>query len=207
MNASPREVAAVAESLVVLTHDEILLDTLRAVATEHEISSVGAEADLAAHLLDDHAGVALLDTAAVTSPIARLTERLKAQFPELVLVVAGGIEDQGALAAQITNGTVYRFLHKPVSEQRVKLFVDAAWRRHGVEHATGVAEQLPPSQRRPSPRTPSGGRPINPGMWIGIGAAVVAVAGIAWFAMQASGPADSGSLSPAGSVQSAASGG
>lgn len=200
MNASPREVTATSESLVVLTHDEILLDTLRAVATEHEISSVGAEADLAAHLLDDHAGVALLDTAAVTSPIARLTERLKAQFPELVLVVAGGVEDQGALAAQITNGTVYRFLHKPVSEQRVKLFVDAAWRRHGVEHA-GVTEQIT-APRRPTPR-PARNLPPRAGMWVGIGAAVVAVAGIAWFISQSSGSSDS--LTPAGSIQPAAS--
>ncbi len=198
MNASPREVAAVAESLVVLTHDEILLDTLRAVATEHEISSVGAEADLAAHLLDDHAGVALLDTAAVTSPIARLTERLKAQFPELVLVVAGGIEDQGALAAQITNGTVYRFLHKPVSEQRVKLFVDAAWRRHGVEHA-GIAAQ-PPPLRRPSQRPASAGPPPKWGMWAGIGAAVVAVAAIGWYALQ-SGTEEGATYTPAGSAQ------
>jgi TonB family protein len=198
VNASPREVTATSESLVVLTHDEILLDTLRAVATEHEISSVGAEADLAAHLLDDHAGVALLDTAAVTSPIARLTERLKAQFPELVLVVAGGVEDQGALAAQITNGTVYRFLHKPVSEQRVKLFVDAAWRRHGVEHA-GVTEQIT-APRRPGPR-PASGAPPRPGLWIGIGAAVLAVAGIAWFVSQSSGPSGSTGLTPAGSVQ------
>jgi TonB family protein len=197
VNASPREVTATSESLVVLTHDEILLDTLRAVATEHEISSVGAEADLAAHLLDDHAGVALLDTAAVTSPIARLTERLKAQFPELVLVVAGGVEDQGALAAQITNGTVYRFLHKPVSEQRVKLFVDAAWRRHGVEHA-GVTESIQ-APRRPGPR-PSGGAPPRTGLWVGIGAAIVAVAGIAWFASQ-SGTSGSDSLTPAGTVQ------
>jgi TonB family protein len=197
VNASPREVTATSESLVVLTHDDILLDTLRAVATEHEISSVGAEADLAAHLLDDHAGVALLDTAAVTSPIARLTERLKAQFPELVLVVAGGIEDQGALAAQITNGTVYRFLHKPVSEQRVKLFVDAAWRRHGVEHA-GVTEQIM-APRRPGPRAASN-TPPRTGLWVGIGAALLAVAGIGWFASQSSSPSGA-ALTPAGTVQ------
>ena len=125
MSASTHDVVTDApESLVVLTHDEELLQTLRAVATDHDISTVGAEADLAAHLLDDHAGVAVLDTAAVTSPIAQLCDRLKAQFPDLVLVVAGRVEDQALLAAQITRGTVYRFLHKPVSEQRVRLFVD-----------------------------------------------------------------------------------
>ena len=138
VSAAPREVASVRESLVVLTHDEDLLQTLRAVATEHDISTIGAETDLAAHLLDDHAGVAILDTAAITSPIAQLTARLKAQFPELVLVVAGGGADQGAVAGQVTNGTVYRFFHKPLSEQRVRLFVNAAWRRHGEEHA-GIA--------------------------------------------------------------------
>src|SRR5690606_32161819 len=139
VNASAKAAIAAAESLVVLTHDDVLLGTLQSVVTGHEIATVGAEADLAAHLIEDRVGVAVIDTAAVTSPIARFTERLKAQFPDLVLVVAGTVEDQSALGAQITNGTVYRFLHKPVSEQRVKLFVEAAWRRHNVEHA-GIVE-------------------------------------------------------------------
>ncbi|HEX3850562.1 MAG TPA: TonB family protein, partial [Polyangiaceae bacterium] len=59
-------------------------------------------------------------------------------------------DDQSALATQITNGTVYRFLHKPVSEQRVKLFVDAAWRRHDEEHAgadSSAAGATPPRER------------------------------------------------------------
>jgi TonB family protein len=52
---------------------------------------------------------------------------------------------------------VYRFLHKPVSEQRVKLFVDAAWRRHG-EELSGVADPMGttrvlPDERAPLPRT------------------------------------------------------
>src|SRR6185437_2052802 len=82
--------------------------------------------------------------------IERITERLRAQFPELVLIVAGSIDDQSALATQITNGTVYRFLHKPVSEQRVRLFVEAAWRRHAEEHSgvpSTVAAALPAARR------------------------------------------------------------
>jgi protein TonB len=55
---------------------------------------------------------------------------MHAQFPELVLIVAGGADHQALLATQITDGSVHRFLHRPVSEQRVRLFVDAAWRRH-----------------------------------------------------------------------------
>ncbi|MEP7242142.1 MAG: TonB family protein [Gammaproteobacteria bacterium] len=179
MSAAPRAVVEVPESLVVLTHDTELLQTLRDVAHEHQISTVGAESDLAAHLLDDHAGVAVLDTAAVTSPIAQLTERLKSQFPDLVLVVAGNLSDQSVLAAQITRGTVYRFLHKPVSEQRVRLFVNAAWRRHGVEHAE-IIEATASNLRRPVWVPP---QPSRKNMqWGGIAAASLLAVGIAtWF--------------------------
>ncbi len=180
MSASPREVVDVPESLVVLTHDVELLQTLRIVATEHEISSVGAEADLAAHLLEDHAGVAVLDTAAVTSPIAQLAERLKSQFPDLVLVVAGNLSDQAVLTAQITRGTVYRFLHKPVSEQRVRLFVNAAWRRHGVEHAE-IIEATASNLKKPTWVRPKAPTKSNLA-WAGsAGGIVLVLAIIFWF--------------------------
>lgn len=181
MNDSTHDVITdVRESLVVLTHDGELLHTLRAVATDHDISTVGAEADLAANLVNDHAGVAVLDTDSVTTPINQLCDRLKSQFPDLVLVVAGRQEDQGLLTAQITRGTVYRFLHKPVSEQRVRLFVTAAWRRHGVEHAE-VLEATATNLRKPV-WTPPKPAPKNL-MWIGGGAAalVLVVAAILIF--------------------------
>jgi TonB family protein len=173
------------ESLVVLTHDTELLQTLRAVATEHEISTVGAEADLAAHLLDDHAGVAVLDTAAITSPVGQLADRLKSQFPDLVLVVAGNANDQSVLTTQITRGTVYRFLHKPVSEQRVRLFVNAAWRRHGVEHAE-IIEATASNLRKPAWVTP---KPKKNVLYIGgaIAAAVVLI--LATYFVTRQGPA------------------
>ena len=179
MNASTHDVVTdVPESLVVLTHDAELLQTLRSVAADHDISSVGAEADLAAHLLSGHAGVAVLDTASITTPIHQLCDRLKSQFPDLVLVVAGRHEDQGLLTAQITRGTVYRFLHKPVSEQRVRLFVNAAWRRHGVEHAE-VLEATATNLRKPVWATP---KPAQKNLlWIGGAAALVLVLGAIWF--------------------------
>ena len=178
MNAAPQPQSAVRESLVVLTHDQELLQTLQAVATEHDISVVSAEADLASHLLRDHAGVAILDTAAVVTPIARLTESLKAQFPDLVLVVAGYAEDQAAVAAQVTHGTVYRFLHKPVSEQRVRLFVNAAWRRHGEEQISIAESQTVPVLQLQEQRSRTG--------WIigGAAAGVVLLATIGWFAFR-----------------------
>lgn len=97
----------------------------------------------------------ILDAGTVPTPIDRLAERLGAQFPDLVLIVAGGVDDQSALASQITNGTVYRFLHKPASEQRVRLFVDAAWRRHTGEQpgSPSVTLTAAPAEKRPRAET------------------------------------------------------
>lgn len=170
------------QTLLVLTRDTDLLATLRNVPSGHDVIPVGSEADLAGQLLRSQGGVALIDAAAATTPITSLTERLKAQFPDLVLVVAGGTDDQGALTPQITRGTVYRFLHKPLSEQRVKLFVAAAWRRHGEEHSgifaparTQTTKTLPVASRR---------KP-----WGSIIAVVIAIAAVAlWFLTQTPAP-------------------
>src|SRR5215213_5960184 len=117
-----------AESLIVLTRDGVLLETLQAVASAHRIRAVSSEEELVIQLVNDHGGVAVIDTDALATPANQLTEQLKTQFPDLVLVVAGNSQDQMAFAAQIATGAVYRFLHKPLSEQRVRLLVDAAWR-------------------------------------------------------------------------------
>jgi TonB family protein len=150
LNAVPRQSAPASVGLLVLSRDEALVRTLRAIGSEYDVFAVSAESDFASHLLSESTGVAILDASAVASPIERLAERLRAQFPDLVLIVAGSVDDQSALATQITNGTVYRFLHKPVSEQRVRLFVDAAWRRRSEEQAssdTATAGTMPSRER------------------------------------------------------------
>jgi TonB family protein len=180
VNAFPRPEAATRESLIVLSTDSALVETLQVLGHDHDIFTVGAESDLAAQLIAEHAGVAILDAASVSSPIEKLTDRLKTQFPDLVLIVAGGVDDQSALAAQITNGTVYRFLHKPVSEQRVRLFVEAAWRRHGQEHA-GVADVMATTMILPPRRSST----LPPALLVGGGAAIGALALLAvWFALR-----------------------
>ena len=170
-SAAPRDITTAGVGLVVLTRDEALVHTLQAVSTEYQVFPVGAESDLAAHLVASTTGVAILDVSAVASPMDRLSERLKTQFPDLVLIVAGRVDDQSALATQITKGTVYRFLHKPVSEQRVKLFVDAAWRRHSEEQA-GVAPGS--NSGMPSGERPGTGRNL---LVLGAGIAAAAVLG------------------------------
>jgi TonB family protein len=139
--------------LLALTQDAKFLAMLKRVsAAGHPVRAVGSEIDFAAAQLTQQAAVAVLDSAAIATSIEQLTARLHAQFPDLVLIVAGSAEEQGLLAAQITDGSVHRFLHKPLSEQRVRLFVEAAWRRHqeGMQGAATPAA-APPRRMRWAP--------------------------------------------------------
>jgi len=143
--APPPRLTLIGKQLLALTQDRKLIQTLRQVADPaHEVYAAGSEIDLAGALMAHHTGVVVLDVAALASPAGQLAVRLHAQFPDIVLIVAGGSEDQTAVAAQITEGSVYRFLHKPVSEQRVRLFVEAAWRRYaeGPRDPTGISKVL-----------------------------------------------------------------
>src|ERR1700743_3056521 len=81
-----RDSAPPGEGVVVLTRDEALVHTLRALGPEYRTATVSSESELASHLLAQHTGVAILDTGAVASPVDRMSERLRAQFPELVLI-------------------------------------------------------------------------------------------------------------------------
>jgi TonB family protein len=161
--------------LLVLTQDAELLEVLRKVSDPaNELCSADSEIDFSAQLLKHHAGIAVLDCAAIASPVEQLTQRLVAQFPDLVLIVSGGIEEQTVLSAQIADGSVHRFLHKPVSEQRVRLFVEAARRRHAEVHA------LPGPLRRSSP-TPASRR--GSPWWGALLAFSVLAVPLAWIAL------------------------
>src|SRR4029077_1251096 len=92
--------------LLVLTHDRRLLETLRQVADPaHEVYAAGSEVDLAAALMARHAGVVVLDIAALATPAGQLAGRLHAQFPDVVLIVAGGARGHGGVAGRGTRGS------------------------------------------------------------------------------------------------------
>jgi TonB family protein len=132
--------------LLALTQDRRLLETLRAVSDPaHEVCATGSEIDLATALVGHHPGVVVLDTAALATPAPQLAARLHNQFPDVVLIVAGGATEQTGLTAQITDGSVHRFLHKPVSEQRVRLFVESAWRRHAETETVNLQKAAAPA--------------------------------------------------------------
>jgi protein TonB len=164
------------QPLIALTRDAHLVVTLKKVTgPAHPVLPVGSEVDLSSALLTHRGGVAVIDCAAVAVAVNKLIDRLHAQFPELVLIVAGRADQQGMLASHITDGSVHRFLHRPLSEQRVRLFVESAWRRHaqgGV--VTGAA---------PAPRPPRRGRAAL--VLLGLAALLGIAAPLAWRALRA----------------------
>jgi protein TonB len=166
--------------LLALTQDPRFLVTLKKVsAPAHPVRVAASEIDFSAQLLAHNAGVAVIDSAAVVSGVGKLTAKLHAQFPEVVLIVAGTSEEQGKLAAQIADGSVHRFLAKPVSEQRVRLFVEAAWRRQQETKDSDASSRAPAGRRLP--------------LWA-LAAVFVALAALGgWFLWQRSLPAPAAS--------------
>src|ERR1700694_6209814 len=97
--------------LLALTHDRKLLETLMQVADPaHEVYAAGSEVGIAAAIMAQHPGGVVLDIAALATPAGQLSGRLHAQFPDVVLIVAGGADDQGGLAGPINGGSGSRFL-------------------------------------------------------------------------------------------------
>ena len=181
--------ARMAEDLLLLTHDDSLIEALTGVVAQGCLTVVPDEAALGGALMSGRAGVVFIDAgegAAQAAMAAPLTQRLHSEWPDVVLVVAGDGAAQSELAPLVTDGTIYRFVHKPVSAQRVKLFVDAAWRkRDGTSSgASGLYPTLSMSQTM---EIMPMARPVP---WLGItaAAAVVGVA-LAWYALNSTRPA------------------
>ena len=145
-------------AIAALTQDRALIGLLRSVVDPAtDVILVTSEAELTPHLNSRRVSVALLDSMLIEGDLARLAERLRDTWNDLVLVVVGTAEEQSKVASQITSGVVYRFLHRPVSAPRVRLFVEAALRRHEVENVERTLEQQVPDFSRmeaPKAETP-----------------------------------------------------
>jgi hypothetical protein len=81
-------------------------------------------------LLLGRCGVLIVDMASVPTHSAPLIEGIHAQFPDVVLVVAGSRDDEGALAGLVSDGLIYRYMHKPLSAKRAGMFLNAAMQQY-----------------------------------------------------------------------------
>jgi TonB family protein len=139
--------------ILVLTDDPLFLQTLReAVGAARRVWHVPS-ADKASDLLvAGQVGILVLDVLTLKAEAARFVGQIKQQFPDLVLVAAGSREDETALASLISAGIVYRFIHKPMSPGRARLFTDAAVKKFEDQRRRIATPALPLRAGLPNPR-------------------------------------------------------
>ncbi len=114
-------------AIVALSQDPLLLEALTLAAVDLAAVVTSPSADrFADQLVANAAAVALIDAAVAPAPLDAFIASVHRQFPQLLLLLAGPASLQHQFTAQIADGTVFRFAHKPASAQRLKLFVDAA---------------------------------------------------------------------------------
>ena len=137
--------------LLVLTTDGVFLQTLRdAVGGARRLWHVLSADKVSDLLVAGEVGIAVLDAQALHEAASVFVGQIKRQFPDLVVVAAGQRDDETSLAGLISAGLVYRFIHKPMSPARAKLFAEAAIRKY--EDQRRRAAEAP--RRKPAP--PSG---------------------------------------------------
>ena len=133
----PKKVSAAADigaqsvDVLVLTHDEEFLATVRESARGlHNVIYANTLQQADDAVLKHKVGVAVVDAAMVGSNVEKLTLHLRNTAPRLVSIVAGRRDDGEMLMDLINRGKVYRFLLKPVSPGRARLAIEASVRHH-----------------------------------------------------------------------------
>jgi TonB family protein len=132
--------------LLVLTDDPLFLQTLReAVGAARRVWHVPSSDKASDLLVAGQVSILVLDVLTLKGEAVRFVGQIKQQFPDLVVVAAGSREDETALAGLISAGIVYRFIHKPMSPGRARLFTDAAVKKF-EDQRRRVATPAPPAR-------------------------------------------------------------
>jgi DNA-binding NtrC family response regulator len=120
--------------LLVLTADDAFLQTLReAVGGARRLWHVPSADKVSDLLVAGEVGILVLDVLALREAATMFIAQIKRQFPDLVILVAGNRDAEISLTGLISSGTVYRFIHKPMSPGRAKLFADAAVKKYDAQ--------------------------------------------------------------------------
>ena len=164
--------------LLVLTTDEVFLQTLRdAVGGTRRLWHVLSADKISDLLVAGEVGIVVLDAQVLHEAAGVFVEQIKRQFPDLVIVAAGHRDDETSLAGLISAGLVYRFIHKPMSPARAKLFAEAAIKRY-EDHRRRAAQAPQLVGASPSSRNWLAG--------VAIGALALAAA-VAWMVHRSGG--------------------
>lgn len=115
--------------VAVLTGDDDLLTTLRDAGPDVAVAALESTQELADLLVGRGCAAAFLDLRTLGAPAVTVLASVARDFPGLPVVVVGTRADEPSLAPLISSGEVYRFLHRPVSQERARTFLGAALRR------------------------------------------------------------------------------
>jgi protein TonB len=181
--ALPKRRVAAGRHLIALTRDPALAQTLQELAG----------GDLSIHLVEDLAGladalmqhataVALLDAKALGVPVDAAVDAVKRQFPDLRLMVAGYVAEQTLLASRIADQKVFRFVQKPASTLRLKVFLEAATLQRPERRATDRFPATEAIAGAGATRPPGGFAELLPLLAGGLAVAIIAVG--AWLLLR-----------------------
>ena len=134
-------------NVIVLATDPAMLGQVRvAIEDRHRIWRAESPTHAAELILASGNGVLLLDAAVTGSGTADVVRLLRQQLPELPIVVTGRRDDEVALSGLISSGDVFRFLHKPLSTERTRTFIDGAVRRQSSASEPAVRRDPPAAE-------------------------------------------------------------
>jgi len=167
-------------SIVALSEDPMLLEALTLAAVDQATVASAPSADrFADQLVANTAAVALIDAAVAPLPLDSFIATVHQQFPQMLLLLAGPASLQNQFSAQIADGTIFRFAHKPASAQRLKLFVDAALLRRQalIDQAMGLAFAGAPAVVDAAADNPFGRTRRRRPLWIGAAILLLLIVG------------------------------
>jgi len=183
--APPRPGAPV--DVVVLSAEVELFDAVRDSIDERNpvwrAQSAEESVDL---LITGRCGVLVVDLSTLSVKSDTFIQQIVDQFPDVVICVAGRREDEPLLAGLISDGHVYRFMHKPLSPRRAGMFLQAA-----IRHHCDRLDDLPPGNPTLS-LVAAFPRRVDPMKWLFVAAGVAFFIALlaAVFGNQAPAPAE-----------------
>src|SRR5665213_3600798 len=151
--------ATATHAIIGLSDDPLLLEALSGAAVSGSSIITCPTADrFVDQLVANAAGIALIDASSLAVPLSGFIATVREQFPQLLLIVAGPAHLQAQLSAQLDDGTIFRFVHKPASSQRLTLFLEAALRQQREELAAEDPTVIPAVAAATPPRSTGGNR-------------------------------------------------
>ena len=122
--------ASAGANIIVLSADPVLIDLLRdSLAGNHRVWRADDATHAADLIVAAGNAVLLADSSLADHDTREFVTKVHEQFPELAIIVAGRRDDEAQLAELVSQGVIFRFLHKPASADRIRTFVDATLRR------------------------------------------------------------------------------